>query len=403
MTLAPAVGLDPSRLLDAREIESAYQPIVDLATHEVVAVEALARWPRLGISPADAFAACRAAGAVAELDAACQRAAIRGASGLTGGICLFVNVEPGNHLAASGRARGSDLVAEITERDLLQHPAAVLATVQSMRRSGCGIALDDVGAQPDSLALLPFIAPDVIKLDVSLVQSWPDRQQAAILTAVASYAEESAAVVLAEGIETEAQRRQALALGATLGQGWLFDRPGPLRPWPAPRQPLSSSSRPTAQARTGELPSAVLGATARVAPKGMLLEISRHIEEQAAGLMTPPVVLGAFQSAERFSPATASRYARLASSCALVGAVGAGLGPEPAPGVRGADLHAGDAMAGEWTVVVVAPHYQGALIARDLGDEGPDLERRFRFAITHDPHNVLLAARILLEKVTARR
>lgn len=115
---------------------------------------------------------------------------------------------------------------------------------------------------------------------------------------------------------------------------------------------------------------------------------------------TPPLVLGAFQQAQQFTAATGRRYAALAKRCPLVVALGVGLGSEPAPGVRGAGLTVDDRLRGEWTVLVVGPHYAGGLIARDLGDGGPEMERRFRFVLTHDPALVVPAARLLLERVS---
>jgi DICT domain-containing protein len=64
--------------------------------------------------------------------------------------------------------------------------------------------------------------------------------------------------------------------------------------------------------------------------------------------------------------------------------------------VRGAGLGLGDALRGEWNVIVVGPHHAAALVARDLGDTGPDRDRRFEFALTHDRGLVLEAARSLL-------
>jgi DICT domain-containing protein len=142
-------------------------------------------------------------------------------------------------------------------------------------------------------------------------------------------------------------------------------------------------------------------AKVRVGSKGLLLEISRHIEQQGSSLQTPPVVLGAFQDASRFTPATALRYRDLSARCPLVVALGVGMGPAPVPGVRGARLAPDDPLRGEWTVVVVGVHYTGALIAQDLGDSGPDLERRYRFIVTHDHDTVLRAARILVRRVDA--
>jgi DICT domain-containing protein len=110
-------------------------------------------------------------------------------------------------------------------------------------------------------------------------------------------------------------------------------------------------------------------------------------------------VLGAFQEARHFTSNTATRYGRLAARCPLVVALGVDLPLAPVAGVRGAHLRADDALRGEWAVVVVGTHYAGALIAKDLGDTGPDRDRRFAFVLTHDHETVLAAARSLLERV----
>jgi EAL domain-containing protein (putative c-di-GMP-specific phosphodiesterase class I) len=393
-------AVDVCDIFDRTQIRSAYQPIVDLDNGAVVAAEALARWPELSVSPDVAFDQARRMGRVGELDALCQQAAIEGlrGSGLPRGFRVFVNIEPGLSVAAlTERTTGPKLVAEITERALTRNPAELLHSVRSMRDRGCGIALDDVGAVPDSLALLPFLAPDVIKLDISLVQGWPNADQARILTAVAAYAERSGATILAEGIETETHLHQALALGATLGQGWLFSQPGPLGSYPDLAHPIPLLAAPAPATGT---PFELLDPRrVRIGTKGLLLSISRHIEQQGATLEIPPFVLGAFQDATRFTPATARRYRHLAGRCPLVVALGVGMGTNPAPGVRGASLAVGDQLRREWTVAIVGAHYTGALIAKDLGDSGPDLDRRYLFALTHDHDTVLTAARMLLGRV----
>ncbi|MEO5900581.1 MAG: DICT sensory domain-containing protein [Ilumatobacteraceae bacterium] len=133
----------------------------------------------------------------------------------------------------------------------------------------------------------------------------------------------------------------------------------------------------------------------------MLIAISRHIENQGLATGTPPVVFAAFQTADWFTPATRRRYTVLARHCPLVVALGAGLQVDVGSGIRGADLAPDDRLLGEWTVVVVGPHYTGALIARDLGDDGPDADRRCAFRVTHDRDLALAAARSLLMRVDA--
>ena len=392
-------------LLDPCNLQPAFQPIVDLITGEEVGAEALARWPRLGITPDVAFQWASKVGRLAELDEACRTAAIDTAlaHGIPARFRLFVNLEPSvlvagtaGHLLDRGAGK-LDLVAEITERALVDRPAELLRAVHELRAAGCGIALDDVGAMPDSLALLSLVRPDVIKLDLSLIQRWPDLEQAAILTSVASYAERSGATILAEGVETETHLLQALALGAVLGQGWHFSRPGPLGSLSSPTHPFSlRQPLPTTSVTPFSL---VDPSTVRIGPKGLLLGISRHLENQGLALGTPPVVLGAFQEARRFTADTAVRYACIASRCPLVAALGVGLSSEPIPGVRGVALPLDDPLRGEWVVVIVGTHYAGALIAKDLGDSGPDRDRRFAFTLTHNHDIVLKAARSLLERV----
>jgi EAL domain-containing protein (putative c-di-GMP-specific phosphodiesterase class I) len=401
-------------ILEAGLIRSLYQPIVDLDTREVVGYEALARGP-VGSAlerPDLLFEAARGAGLLAELEWACRAAAVQGALDARLRNTLFVNVEPSlldtpvpDALSElfSRATRELDVVIELTERALTDKPAEVVARVQAMRGNGLMIALDDVGADHRSLALMPFVNPEVIKLDLRLVQENPSPAIASIVHAVNAEAERSGAVLLAEGIETEAQLEVARALGARYGQGWLFGRPAEL---PTGTQPLPSPLAPRRIAsQTPQSPYRAVAA--RVRPrrgtKGLLLAISKHLEAQVAAQGECAVVFAAFQDARHFTPKTAARYEALAASAALVGALGVGLPPEPVPGVRGADLDVDDALAGEWNVTVIAPHFAAAFVARDLGDtDCPDMERRFDFCLTYDRDLAVEAARGLLARIAPR-
>jgi EAL domain-containing protein (putative c-di-GMP-specific phosphodiesterase class I) len=396
--------------LSPEHLKAAYQPIVDLSTGSIVAFEALARWPGLaGAMPDAVFAAARLNGRTAELDWACRLAALEGALefGLSREHVLFVNVEPEalrspppSRAAAILDAAQRDLrvILELTERSLARRPAALLRVVEWARLNGWGIALDDVGAEPASLALLPFLAPDVIKLDMSLVRTRATPDQAMIMAAVMSHSERTGAVVLAEGIETSSHLDQALALGATLGQGWAIGRPGPLiaSPTPVPAIALARAA-PTVALTPFETVSHLDGI--RVGRKGLLHDLSRHIERQGQHLNPAPVVISAFQTADRFTPATAIRYRKLAQRCPLVAALGVGLKSDQASRVRAVSFAADDPLAKEWTVTTIGSHYAAALVARDLGDSGPDDDRRFEFVVTHDREIVLAAARSLMSRL----
>ncbi|MGY1987545.1 EAL domain-containing protein [Blastococcus sp. SYSU DS0669] len=397
-------------------VRSVFQPIVELDTGAVVAYEALARGPEGPLQRPDLlFAAAREGGVLAELDAACRVAAFSGAvrHGLPAPLALFVNVEPevldtapmDELLAIAATAPGGlRVVLEITERALATRPAELLRTVARVRELGWGIALDDVGAEAMSLAFMPILRPDVVKLDLRLVQERPGPAIAEIMNAVNAYAQATGAAVLAEGIENDTHLAMARALGATLGQGWLFGRPAPQ---PSCDRPVGSLPPPVedpgAEVEPGS-PFACLpeGTALRRSPKALLIELSKQLEREALRLGETCVVTATFQEARHFTPSTTQRYRDLVERTGFVSALGEGLPAEPLPGLRGTDLAGDDPVRGEWDVVVLAPHFSVALLARDLGTTGPDLQREFEYALTYDRDVAVRAARSLLGRVAPR-
>jgi len=402
-----------AEILAKELVYSVFQPIVDLDSDAVVAYEALARGPVGDLQrPDHLFAAAAAAGRLSELDGLCQRAALRGAirTGILAPLTLFINVEPevvdparlDSLLSIAKDCPGNfQLMLEITERALAVRPADLLATVRRLRAAGWRIALDDVGADDLSLAFMPLLRPDVIKLDMALVQRRPGRKVAEIMNAVNSYAERTGSVILAEGIETADHLAKARALGATLGQGWWFGRPAE---GPVPGRPSRALRLPPLQPVPVEmspfqfLPESV---TLRRTTKALLIQVSKHLEREARRLGRTCVVVSTFQHATHFTPSTARRYQDLAEQVGFVAAIGAELQDEPVPGVRGADLEPGDPVRMEWDIVVLAPHFAAALIARDLtpaNGDGDD-NRFFEFALTYDRKIVEAAARSLMSRV----
>lgn len=404
-----------SEVLSRRLVSNVFQPVVDLDTGLVVAYEALARGP---VGPWEApealFAAARLAGRLADLDHACLAAAFTGAVelGLVAPLTLFVNVEPEvldtaplDELTAIAASAGGGLrvVLEITERALAVRPADLIRTVERVRERGWGVALDDVGADPLSLAFMPLLRPDVVKLDLRLVQDRPNGAIAEIMNAVSAYAESSGALVLAEGIEHEDHLAVAKALGARLGQGWMFGRPA-RGAAPGHRTGTLTLPPPVPAARADVSPFGCLpaGTPLRRAPKLLLIELSKQLEREAVRHGRTCVLAATFQEARHFTAATARRYRTLADATGFVCALGEGLPAEPVPGVRGATLAASDPVRGEWDITVVGPHFAVALLARDLGDTGPDAQRMFDYALTYQRPTVVAATNALLTRVAPR-
>lgn len=342
----------------------------------------------------------------------CVDAAITAArdGGLPRQALLLINSEPaGGYVAVADDevlARGRDefrLVFELTERHLLLHPRALLATVAALRADGIAVALDDVGAHPDSLALLDVIAPEVIKLDLALVQSRPRADQVRTVAAVLAHRERSGAVILAEGIETEEHLERAWALGATLGQGFRFGRPGPLDQHPSPMVTACALGSPPPRWSVSGSPFDLLADTVlvRAVGKHALVAFSHHIEGQALQSGDAPIVLTALQDVQHFTASTRRCYENLARSSPLVAVFGQHLPSDLGSGIRAIPLDPADPLCTEWTVVTLGPHTAAAVLARERPDTDrtSTAERRFDVAITYDRTLVTLAARNLLHRI----
>ena len=395
-------------------VVSAFQRVVSLPDETVVGYEALARWPSLnGLNPLQVFAHAQQAGHLNDLDRACITAAARGAlqGNSSAGMLLLVNCEPTTpdvdftvDAALIEAARAFRVVFELTERGLLIDPGALLRKVEALRDVGFMIALDDVGAHRDSLALLDIVAPDIVKLDMGLVQHQPDRIQARTVAAVMAHHERTGAVILAEGIETEEHLEQAVAYGATMGQGYRFGRPGELDTAPDTSgvPAWRSTVEPSAGASIFEM--AAPNLTTRVVRKRTLLELSRHIERLAETAESAPIVLTTVQRHSNFNRETRQRYTTLAERSPLILIFGVGVPDGLTPRVRWVDIAPDDPLSSEWTIVVLGPHTAAALVAQErYPSESPrfvsDGDRRFEAAITFDRTMVTRAARMLMTRL----
>jgi EAL domain-containing protein (putative c-di-GMP-specific phosphodiesterase class I) len=403
-------------MIAGRALRTVFQPVMELDTGVIVGFEALARGPAGSDleRPDRLFAAARHAGLLRELDTACRTAALdcAGIVGYNRPWTLFLNVEP--ETLDGGPFGEPDLpfavVLELTERALTARPAELLQTVTRVREAGWGVALDDVGADPASLALLPLLQPDIIKLDLRLIQDRPDGAIAAIMHAVNAEAERSGSIVLAEGIETTEHLQTARAFGATLGQGWLLGRPGALpsrSAFAAGRDPVGEGTRfrTVADEDLAGSPYELVTSrrTPRAAVKPLLIEASKQLEQHALSSGESALVVASFQEARYFTPSTQARFAELVGRAAFVGVLAKGMSEHPLSGVRGALLDPADPVVGEWDIAVIGPHFAACLVARDLGDDGPDAQRRFDFAISHDRDLTAAVARRLMSRIAPLR
>ncbi len=230
--------------LENRSLQLAYQPQYALRTGRLVGVEALVRWhdPELGQVPPDRFVAVAEDSAqILELGEfvlyeACAQAARWRAAGLPIGR-IAVNLSPaqfayqdlvdmvGRTLRATGLPAEA-LELEITEGTLMRDRRGAIATLEALHALGVTIALDDFGTGYSSLAYLKRFPLDKLKIDRSFVADIPDDpDDVAIARTIITLGKTLGLTVLAEGVETPAQRDFLLQEGCDEAQGYLFARP----------------------------------------------------------------------------------------------------------------------------------------------------------------------------------
>ena len=231
------------RALGGDDIVLHYQPRVDLATLRVNGVEALVRWrrgPGPLVEPGVLLAAADAAGVADDLgNVVLRQACARAAAWRHERIDVPVSVnlsagqlsEPGlaarvGEALAAYRLPAGALEVEVSEAAALLDPAGSVRALGELRALGVPVALDDVGCAATSLTTLARLAPTRLKIDASLVTGLDGGEPAtAAVRAVLALGHSLGCVVVAEAVETPAQRRALRALGCDEAQGFLFARP----------------------------------------------------------------------------------------------------------------------------------------------------------------------------------
>jgi diguanylate cyclase (GGDEF)-like protein/PAS domain S-box-containing protein len=227
------------RALDEDEIEVYYQPIVDLASGAIDAVEALVRWrhPERGLlAPGEFVGVAEESGLIVGLGRRVLELACADAASW-GGVPVHVNLSPRQlgdrglvqtveRALADAGAAPETLALEITESMLIDRGPDRLALLESLRDRGVALVLDDFGTGWSSLSRLAQLPIGGLKVDRSFVADIHGRG-GPIVDAIVRLARAFSLPVVAEGIETEAQLEAVRALGCGQGQGFLFSRPVP--------------------------------------------------------------------------------------------------------------------------------------------------------------------------------
>jgi diguanylate cyclase (GGDEF)-like protein len=234
-----------AQVLARKALQAHFQPLVELKSGAVMGHESLIRGPADSPlrAPDELFRAARAESLTLELEQACLREGLRAWAAQASGLRLFVNlsahalVRMTEQLTIAGMmqaldAKGiapSSLVIEITEHERIADLARLIALADALRAQGVRFALDDFGDGWSSLRLWAELRPEIVKIDKYFIH---ELEQHAVkvqtLKGLARFAETFGTLLVAEGIETEAELQIVRDLGIEFGQGYLLGRPAPL-------------------------------------------------------------------------------------------------------------------------------------------------------------------------------
>ncbi len=219
-----------------------YQPIVDLGSRSVQALELLCRWnhPQRGlVAPADFIPLAEASGLIGPMTLSVLRQACVDLWRFPAHWRISINIAPQQildetlvpQLLAVLREHGvapTRLDVELTETALVSDTARARQVMRAMKEAGFTVTLDDFGTGYSSLAYLAEMSFDKIKIDRSFVRTLHERAVSAkIVGAVISLSRSMGVQTVAEGVETERDAQALLRLGCDLAQGFLFGRPLP--------------------------------------------------------------------------------------------------------------------------------------------------------------------------------
>jgi EAL domain-containing protein (putative c-di-GMP-specific phosphodiesterase class I) len=226
-------------LVLSEKVTTVFEPIVEISDGDIHGYEALVRGAKGSAlhSPKNLFQTAQELDMLFEFDCLCRRSAFRAAQALPPGAKLFLNCLPSaiHDPALAGdavrqtlqgqRLQPSDVVFEISERESIENFAIFREVCDHYRELGFQIALDDVGVGYASLEVVTELSPDYIKVDRAFVHGLdtdPPRRE--VLVALNSIARKIGALIIAEGIESEAELSTLRGLGIPYGQGFYLGR-----------------------------------------------------------------------------------------------------------------------------------------------------------------------------------
>jgi diguanylate cyclase (GGDEF)-like protein len=229
-----------ARILEKKDIQTVFQPIVSMADGLVVGYEALTRGPKDSPLeyPEQLFKAAKEQNKVWELELLCRTRALVKAKAMPEGQKLFINVDPEiindsrfqkgltKEILALYQIEATDVIFEITEKTAIADYKNFRQALDNYISQGYKIAIDDTGSGYSGLQMLAEIKPQFIKIDMELVRDIDkDAVKQALMKAFYDFSVITGMKMIAEGVETVSELNTLIQIGIPYGQGYYFQRP----------------------------------------------------------------------------------------------------------------------------------------------------------------------------------
>lgn len=227
-------------LVTREDLETFYQPIMELRSKQILGFEALNRPDEASVfsNASELFSFAEQNEMIYDLDLKCRELAIKRTTQNMNNRMLFINVNANVLMAASQHEdpfknllqqtglKLPNIVMEITERQAIKDFALFNTLLDDYRGKGFKIAVDDLGAGYSSLQTIAELKPDYIKLDMSLVREINTIDFKKILVeTIVQFSDKSNSLLIAEGIENKEEFDVLTDLGVQYGQGYFIEKP----------------------------------------------------------------------------------------------------------------------------------------------------------------------------------
>ena len=406
--------LDLERLVRSGLITTSFAPVVDLETDAVVAHRVFHTSAEVDSFEMEDFVAVRRAvresPLAGDFDSSLRAIALREAQrlDLPANNRLLLTTEPQSLVTVEDRTGEPDrsAILHLHPERIAMAPAMTLRSVRQARSLGWGIGMSSIGMDLTTTAFLPLVNPSVVMLHRQVLQIEDAAHIAELVRLLHAHVERTDAIIIADGIETDADVHRARAMGARFGTGTRFGAPSR-----TPTPVDATREDPIAAHFTRNLPAQgtpftiaqALRRDPMVMDADMLDAQLRSLEDRTLTAGRSAVVIGVFAGLDELPQTTIDRYTRIADSAGYTVMLSNGFDSPPVAAAWGGTVDTSDPLGEEYASIMVGPDWSGMTVAKRRPSPGPDGRTEFDVHVTTERYACVDAARSVMSRIRALR